>query len=102
MTMIERVARAIEAARIPDMGGSSHTSRFSTIEEVAEQYREEARAAIKAMREPTKEMRETAWDHELDPWDNAIYPRHAEANWQMMIDAALSEHQNDGVPGKTG
>lgn len=72
MTMIERVAAALEAVPVdPDPGGPHG----------ADYYERSARAAIAAMRDPTEGMM-------LDPrvrGDDDI-----EA-WQAMIDAALTE-----------
>jgi hypothetical protein len=76
MTMIERVARAIEAVnRTPE--SSAHTQRFSTPEEVAERYRTLARAAIAAMKLP-----EDAWS-----WPRLNSGRVEDFNW--IIDEAL-------------
>jgi hypothetical protein len=59
MTMIERVARAIEAVnRTPE--SSAHTQRISTAEDDAERYRTLARAAIAAMKLPQGAW---AWPH---------------------------------------
>lgn len=68
MTMVERVARALEAK----IGGSEFTS-----------YGDAARAVIEAMREPSEQMLFAA-----DWLENGT-----RGAWQAMIDAALSEEQ---------
>jgi hypothetical protein len=72
MTMIEKVARAIEEA-------DRTLSGYELI----------AKAAIEAMREPTVEMEFAPDRSELDARDQStIYI------WQSMIDAALGTSQN--------
>ena len=77
-TMVERVARAIEAAADYDEGrylcGWSDTF---------------ARAAIEAMREPTKAMNRAAYE---DAKKRAPAPAFI---WAAMISAALSETPED-------
>ena len=68
MNMIERVARAMCAAD----GGSQEVD--------VHHYRDMARAAIAAMREPTEAMTRTLW--------TGIPPK---AAWRTMIDAALGK-----------
>ena len=75
MGKVEEIARAIAWANNEDDFG-----RMS--EEVKELYREQARAAIRAMLEPTKEMLEAGMAHEAT--DLA-------SEYRAMIDAALSE-----------
>ena len=67
-TMVKRVAQALQQ----EMGTApfDETASFTL-----------ARAAIAAMREPTKEM--------LDAWIKA--PGAIKAGWQAMVDAALEE-----------
>jgi hypothetical protein len=68
--MVERVARAIYAAECWDTA----TPGF---------YQHAARAAIAAMREPTDEMVDAAWEPSVPPGNVAI--------WQAMIDAAMGD-----------
>jgi len=70
MTMIEKVARAIEKA------------------ELGNNWEAQARAAIEAMREPTEEMAQRGGAHlGLSPRDRFSM----KAAWKKMIDAALNE-----------
>lgn len=80
MTMIERVARALAQA-----DGFHADAKSNDSDEVPawHLYREMARAAIQAMREPTKAMRHAS-DFET-----------AEIKYPAMIDAALSETSED-------
>ncbi len=82
-SMIERVAKAIEGANITSSDGS-HSMKFSTPWEIADNYRRIARAAIEAMREPTEKMVDTGNEC-------CDYFKHARQTWGAMIDAALSE-----------
>lgn len=77
--MIERVARAIEATMF-----APHELPITG--ELHKRYLEAARAAIKAMREPTDEMVEAS----NREWDGRISHRSSGA-WQAMIDAALGK-----------
>jgi len=71
--MIERVARAIR-----------FFDDWPTLSETAKAiYREQARFAIEAMREPTEAMEKAG----NAPWRDAD----AEMCWRLMIDAALGE-----------
>lgn len=71
MTMIERVARAISKSRVDD---DYHWR----------EYRQEARAAIEAMREPSLMMQSAALPY--------VMRQHQTRDvWRSMIDAALSE-----------
>jgi hypothetical protein len=114
MTMIEKVARAICvcAERDPDLQGVQ--SPFGDITPMPAGYRQwqnyeaEARAAIEAMREPTREMVFAAWN-EMDGGTNKNGPLVRESStchvdndgplqsdtafevWQAMIDTALKE-----------
>jgi len=80
--MVERVARAIH-----DMHSAGPAYELA-----ADDWRDMARAAIEAMREPTEEMVATHDKHVLsycieeDAW---ITPDDAKANWSTMIDEAL-------------
>jgi len=67
--MIERVARAI---------ATEHRGTHN-VDKAWDYYRNEAIAAIAAMREPTKEM--------IDAWIRA--PGAIKMGWQAMVDAAL-------------
>ncbi|WDA36451.1 hypothetical protein [Sphingobium sp. YC-XJ3] len=81
MSMVEAMAMAI-------WGGDS--DEWATLAPwYADQYRDYARAALKALREPTPEMVE-AGEHAA--WDSAnSMPaiRAIPSAWQAMIDAAL-------------
>jgi hypothetical protein len=82
MTKLEQVARAI-ADRIIDLGGGEGFGNPD--------YESGARAAVEAMREPTKEMVGIGQVHEM-------YDTSAAINldvWTAMIDALLSEKTND-------
>lgn len=100
--MIERVARALWRLDNPVEDGFSqaapndwdlwpNTGRQASLAQVdhsRDDYREQARAAIAAMRNPTANMKEVGgdvYDYIEDKWDNA------EASWNAMIDAALQE-----------
>ena len=67
-TMVKRVAQALQ--QVMASAPFDETASFTL-----------ARAAIAAMREPTKEM--------LDAWIRA--PGAIKAGWQAMVDAALEE-----------
>jgi hypothetical protein len=72
--MVERVARAIARANNGD--------DFDRVDEaVRELYRDEARAAIEAMREPSEEM--------LRPYRFGEARAAVKSDWQTMIAAAL-------------
>ncbi|OHD05727.1 MAG: hypothetical protein A2095_04190 [Sphingomonadales bacterium GWF1_63_6] len=77
--MIERVARALARRNYP---GASDAD----IDEMWEGWADDATAAIQAMREPTKQMMDTA---QLDPQDDPMVSRGmAYSAWVSMIDAA--------------
>jgi len=82
--MIERVARAIHAR-------SDHASLWSELDGYSKiEYREDARAAIEAMREPTEEMvNGLRITRECDS-TAALWAPHI---WRTMIDTALGEEQ---------
>lgn len=87
MSMVEKVARAmaeadvkIYEARHPDLSRDEIAGAAAV---VAGDYVAMARAAIEAMREPTREMDDVGRDHN--------FSRYATPAWQAMIDAALSE-----------
>ncbi len=85
MGKVEEVARAIAWANNEDDFG-----RMS--EEVRELYREQARAAIRAMLEPTEEMLKAGRAHEAT--DLA-------SEYCAMIDAALAEPVSAASPTAT-
>lgn len=89
-SMIERVARAMFLARYPGDIWDPKT---------AEEYRECARAAIKAMREPTEAMMEEAADEftfQSGHWDKDTTPEKIQrAVFQRVIGAALSPDDPD-------
>lgn len=78
-SMVERVAREI--------AGPAHAAPWgATGKQNWEMYTTEARAAIKAMREPTKKMRGAAVRAKVPPGG---FTR----GYQAMIDAALDEKE---------
>lgn len=87
MTMIERVARAIyeesDWSREQPWGNLPNAHRVP--------YLADAKAAIEAMRDPTRDMYKSANDALVPALD-------ASACWDAMIDAALRE----GEIGKDG
>lgn len=79
--MVERVARAIEPYAWGNKG-------FNIRREVSMDL---ARSAIEAMRKPTEEMYQAAWNAEV----SCSYTESAHA-WDAMIDAALkTQDQSD-------
>lgn len=81
--MIERVAAAMHNKK----PGGSIMLPFQ-FQPDAEVFRVYARAAIEAMREPTKQMEKAGW--EMDPGDSDGNTD-AKTHWRAMIDAALKE-----------
>lgn len=82
--MIERVARGIWARRqqaYPDM--APLPAWEDETEELREDVRAEARAAIEAMREPTQEMIDSCGNGECAKW--------AQGAWASYIESALSQ-----------
>lgn len=81
--MIDRVARDVKTALLAKTGGTLPDELFNVI----------ARAAITAMREPTKEMEAAGED--LDDWGVPSDPGSGNASalshWVAMIDAALKD-----------
>lgn len=77
--MVDRVAKALMCS----LHGHDDFSNAHPAMQAA--YLRQARAVIAAMREPTDQMLDVAYDR--DDWDDAC--SHAEA-WRVMIDAALS------------
>jgi hypothetical protein len=95
--MVERVARAIALAQLDN---DTRAVVDPNTWPVAESYCDMARAAIEAMREPTKVMiyvgnNEIEDCHDSWSYDSGsgclIEPEAARNAWQSMIDAALSE-----------
>ena len=88
MTKIDEVARAILKARFydcePEMYGNDLDAFFREIDadHIVDAH-DEARAAIEAMREPTRAMSDAGRDNN--------YMRYADPAWRAMIDAALRE-----------
>lgn len=81
-TMIERVARAI--CEEDERNGGAPWGYYEAVTHIRlEAYRDMARAAIAAMREPTPEIEKAGWIEGacLTPADH----------WKSMIDAALKE-----------
>jgi hypothetical protein len=85
LEMVERVARRLYAKDWEAQTGNLRDGHFPyEDDDVQEYWRELAREAIAAMREPTEAMVRVGND-----WDCA--PFVAGRVWQEMIDAALSE-----------
>lgn len=83
-TMVERVARAIYF-RADDQGDKAWNHCQSWHRDIA---REQARAAIEAMREPTDAMANAAWAKIGEDGDADVAVIYAN-----MIDAALNEQE---------
>jgi hypothetical protein len=81
-SMVEKVARAI--AHDIHKDGDWGLDGATAYEGRTAEFEAMARAAIEAMREPTRDMK---WAHELPH----IGPDEIEEMWRAMIDAALSE-----------
>ena len=75
MNMIERVAQAMADA--DDIPGTTH-------------YEGMARAAIEAMREPTKAMLDAGWEAPADVGLDGLLSESMRSSWCAMIDAALN------------
>lgn len=92
MTMIERIARTLAGA---DVGVFDHPETYTPEDpaEAQEYYRDQARAVLQAIREPSAEMVEAAGNQDLGlpRNDGFIGPVAASIAWHSMIDAALSE-----------
>lgn len=87
-SMIDRVAKAIyDAANAEDYVSDYRFHDGDTTLDGRFNLDKFARAAIEAMREPTKAMLKDGWEHTADPcWEDDV----ADC-WRAMIDAALSE-----------
>jgi hypothetical protein len=87
--MVERVARALDAMdeHTPQGGYSSPAA-----------WRIHARAAIKAMREPTEEMIEEGRQL-MNLGDETLYPEDMREKWQAMIDVALISTERQSSDG---
>jgi len=95
--VVERVARALVNAHAPD--------NSQTLREVLDWFDNEwplscdfnelalaaARAAIKAMREPTEEMMDAGWEAPSNVDCAGPLSADMRAPWQAMIDAALKK-----------
>lgn len=81
--MVERVAKAIAAADLDE--GDGMYDYYALTEDIVDLYTTLARAAIKAMRDPTEAMYEEAED--------AIGYNVACDIWWVMIDTALKERE---------
>ena len=90
MTMIEKVARALAAAR--DLDALS-TGDFvhATYEEAAEGWAVFAREAVEAMREPSEGMKKALQDNIWPDRDGDIDRDQFGPAFTAAIDAALSE-----------
>lgn len=84
--MVEKVARAINDALVPRFGAQN----WQAIDENARNsFREQARAAIEAMREPTEEMLQ-AGTNAVDDGETYSCRAKAEGAYYDMLSAALS------------
>jgi hypothetical protein len=98
--MIERVARAISKARFLNGGNEDDDGWDDCSAGLRNDYRTQARAAVEAMREPTKEMWqagtgaiEEAQDFSTDSegtYEVTTPSDYPGPCWRAMIDAALS------------
>lgn len=93
MTMVERVARAICAADGHDPDGPPIDEYPSAIYPWAV-YRNLAKAAIEAMREPSEEMKKAGEHAEISDSYGEYYVSadNAADIFRAMVDAALKEH----------
>ncbi|TDH35680.1 hypothetical protein E2A64_10085 [Pseudohoeflea suaedae] len=91
MNMVERVARAI--ANEAHKGGDYGMTGDDAYDRRPEEFTALARAAIEAMREPTKGMEDAPSDAEIDfgPGGSGDLDASPLNVWQAMIDAALGE-----------
>lgn len=81
MTMLERVARVLLRTHYERGRGIAPDWKFLDRFE-QEKWRISARAAIKAMREPTNEMEMAVWAHDEGGLDTRL--------WRIAIDAAIA------------
>lgn len=84
-SMVERVARAICQSFITSDHQGDDIARV--VETLWDEWIDEARAAIAAMREPTEAMTDCSV---ITPDGFQPYPNTCETVWIAMIDAALS------------
>ena len=105
ITMVERVARAIEPRAFDEAhfhAMSNYTTQYGDFERGKERALAKARAAIEAMREPDAKMLlawtkfEPWWDHTTSP-PTLCYPLGSAcwSHWHAGIDAALAEAVTD-------
>lgn len=93
-SIVERAARAAQAAQDENLGGGIIGPWEDTPESTKAEWRSVIRALLRAIREPSEKMHEAA---EIEfalglptsPWDKS------DAIWQAMIDAALGEQSSD-------
>lgn len=93
-TMVERVAKALFDAVQPNYAGAEiswDTSNEEWGDEDREGFRQSARAAIEALREPTPAMTTPHLGHHGFAEYGDV---EAAAIWREMIDAALKERAN--------
>ena len=89
-SMVEKVARAIATADEQD-GGPSYDHLMTMGKHVRENLYNRARAAIKAMREPTHETMRAMYEAMFDDnYDGSQAPM-VGAGFDAAIDAALAE-----------
>lgn len=88
--MIENVARAI-FDRMPksNLNDGQDWNKIDFILKVG--YRELARAAIKAMREPTDQQRNHYFNLKRESGSTEAYSTFEDGTWEMMIDACLKD-----------
>lgn len=93
--IIEKVAAALCEANLGDDPYAACTLAGAENSKGWEQWVDEARAAIEAMREPTEKMEAAADD--LNPGSNLPYePGSPKKVWQAMIDHMLAEREREG------
>jgi hypothetical protein len=97
MTMVERVARAIQNVDIIAATGATIADDAwqklwadDTMRAMTEPY---ARAAIAAMREPTRQMADAAYERQRSLNCAVQTGLNYSAIYETMIDTALSEHK---------
>jgi hypothetical protein len=101
MGKVEEVARALSASDGAnwDAKTDSETANGCTPDEQRDYWREKARVAIGAMREPTEVMLGAMNETTIEAWDgDAFWPAKDDCKslFNAAIDAALSEDKEQG------
>lgn len=86
-TMVERVARAIDPGAFDDAGNLARDVNMDRMRLRRNKARKAARAAIGALREPTKAMIEASGASE----DHDFHINDFRGGWQAAIDTALGQ-----------